>query len=141
MKILSFSGDDYLIVDPMTLIFHPDPVWILLLPLQKWEDLVLLLLLQKPLLKTQVLFVSKIFCSPLFFTVDVKLTTSLCRLKDWSPKLRKQFYQLKIVFNCMQTSSNNLWLFKIYFKNKKRMKKFWKKKIKKKEKIFVITQN
>ena len=66
--------------------------------------------------------------------------------KQWfytwiTKKLRKQFYQLKIVFNCMQTSSNNLWLFKIYFKNKKRMKKFWKKKIKKKEKIFVITQN
>ena len=33
----------------------------------------------------------------------------------------------------MQTSSNNLWLFKIYFKNKKRMKKFEKNKNKKKK--------
>ena len=61
--------------------------------------------------------------------------------KQWfytwiTKKLRKQFYQLKIVFNCMQTSSNNLWLFKIYFKNKKRMKKFWKKKKKSKKRKF-----
>ena len=42
----------------------------------------------------------------------------------------------------MQTSSNNLWLFKIYFKNERRIKKF--KKNQKKIKnffFFVITQN
>ena len=53
--------------------------------------------------------------------------------KQWfytwiTKKLRKQFYQLKIVFNCMQTSSDNLWLFKIYFRNERRIKKIWKKK-------------
>ena len=50
---------------------------------------------------------------------------------------------MKIVFNYMQTSFNNLWLFKIYFKNERRIKKRFekKKKIKKKNFLFVITQN
>ena len=41
----------------------------------------------------------------------------------------------------MQTSSNNLWLFKIYFKNERRTKKNQKKKNQKKKIFFVITQN
>ena len=49
-------------------------------------------------------------------------------------EIKKQFSQLKIVFNCMQTSSNNLWLFKIYFKNERRIKKNLKKQKKNKTK-------
>ena len=86
-KILSFSGDDYL----MPLIFHQfHPAAVLIL-----SDLVLLLLLQKPLVKTQVLFVSKIFCSPLFFAGDVKLTTFWCGLilhaEDGKPVFRSKW--------------------------------------------------
>ena len=49
--------------------------------------------------------------------------------------IKKTVLSINDVPNCLQTPSNNLWLFKIYFKNERRIKKIWKKKkIKKNQK-------
>ena len=49
--------------------------------------------------------------------------------------LRKQFFQVKNVSKYMQTLSNNLWLFKIYFKKGRKNKKKFEKKFEKKKKL------